>query len=373
MVASPFRSPRRHIISGLALLVFALCAFTILYPPQVEFLTPAASRNRHIDPAYGLIRPTPPNVTPEYAVATFLTHDDKQDWDESDVQNDYGFIGVRMLTYQLLYANETRIRDPSISFFVLITPSVSAAKRQQLALDGATLIDVDTPSLPQWLQEEGMLRAIAADHLAKLRLWSLTQYERILYLNPDTFLTRPIDGIFNNDNLRKPSTTLLTERPDQIKMDEGPLPANYVFAARTDTSWTYLSDPYWHEYPVPKGELFRMSAVLFAPSLELHALLLSTLYSTAMVGAFKTFRKEKWGNRWMRGAGPEHALLNYVFRRAGTMPWTELDSRWSSTWGNQNDIAAHVACLGGEYWWSGPLSVREIWLEWKARMEAEFA
>lgn len=373
MVAAPFRITRRIIIIVLALLVLSLCSVTLLSPPQIEFLSPITSRNRHVDPSYGLIHPPPTNRTPKYAVATFLTHDDKQHWDESDVQNDYSFIGARMLTYQLLYANETKLRTPSISFFILITSSVSAAKRQQLLLDGATLIDVETPSLPQWLRQEDIFQALAADHLSKLRIFSLTQYERILFVNPDTFLTRPIDGIFNEDNLRKPSTTLLMERPDQIKMDEGPLPANYVFAARTDTSWSYLSDPYWHEFPVPKGDFFRMSAILIAPSLELYALLLSTLYSSSMMNIFKDFRKEKWSNRWMRNAGPEHALLNYVFRREGTMPWTELDPRWSTSWGNQKDLAAHVACVGGEFWWSGPIPVRDVWVEWKARMEAEFA
>ncbi|KAF2099919.1 hypothetical protein NA57DRAFT_65763 [Rhizodiscina lignyota] len=297
------------------------------------------------------------------------------DWDQSDVQNDFAFIGTRMLTYQLLYANETRLRDPSVQFIVLCTPTVSAAKRQQLILDGATIINVDVPPLPEYLLND-RAAAPSLDHFSKLRLFALTQYDRILFLAPQTFLTSPIEPIFTDTALHAPLVTLASERPKEVKEDEAPLPANYLFAARSDSSSANNKDPYFHEYPPAVTSTFSPMALLLAPSLELYAFLLSALHSPRLQSVFSSFYDEKWTwplSRWRHHTGPETALLNYVFRREGTMPWTELDPRWNANWGNQKDLDKQVIGLAGEYWWSGDLGVRDVWVQWRGRMEAEFA
>ncbi|MBE7181890.1 MAG: hypothetical protein INR71_11915, partial [Terriglobus roseus] len=319
MVAVSLRSPFRILLlAATAFACFSLLSFLRDTPP-VEIFYPPQSTHALLAPVEGVVEePVPaPGHSPRYAVATFLTHDDHQDWDESHVQNDFAFIGVRLLTYQLLFANETRIRDPSIDFFVLTTSTVSPAKRQQLLLDGATLVDVNPPPLPAWLWkgDEKFAQIYATDHLAKLKLFGLAQYDRILFLNPDNFLTRPIDGIFTDHSLRTPATTLSEVRPDQIRMDKNLLPSTYIFAGRTDTAWAKPSDPYNHNFPPARGDLFRMSAVIFAPSRQLYELLIHTLHSSAGQAVLHYFRREKWKNRWMRNAGPEHAILNHVFRR----------------------------------------------------------
>jgi hypothetical protein len=76
-----------------------------------------------------------------YAITTFLAGDPE-----------YYFIAARIITYQLLYANETRCHDFSITFLVLVISTVSEVTRRQLALDGATVVPVEDIPLRWWIK-----------------------------------------------------------------------------------------------------------------------------------------------------------------------------------------------------------------------------
>lgn len=370
MVAVPLNTNFKTLLACAASLVLiSVCfCFGVLY-------NPSQPPHHFVDPAYGILRHLSSVNKPRYAIATFLTHDSTKDWDRSDVQNDFAFIGTRILTYQLLYANETKLRDPDVQFIVLCTPTVSLAKRQQLMLDGATIITVDKPPLPSYLTLDRDA-VPTLDHFSKLRMFAMTQYDRILFLAPQTFLTGPIEQVFDDRALHFPQLTLSSHRPKEIKEDEAPLPANYLFGARSDSSAANNKDPYWHEYPPAVTNTFCPMAYLLAPSLELYALIISALNSPRLQSVFDSYYDERhrWPiTRWRQTTGPESALLKYVFRREGTMPWVEMDPRWSASWGNQKDLNEKVVSLNGEYWWSGDMGVRDVWVDWKARMEAEFA
>jgi len=114
------------------------------------------------------------------------------DIDDGPIEDDKYFTAVRILTYQLLYAPETRT-EKNYPFIVLVTPDLSHAKRDRLRRDGAIVVEAEmldagwvTTPVYRWSKV-----------LAKLRLWELTQFERICFLDGDTILQSPIDEVFN--------------------------------------------------------------------------------------------------------------------------------------------------------------------------------
>lgn len=86
--------------------------------------------------------------------------------DEEDVY----FMGARMLIYQLLHDPETRSKA-NIPFIVLVTAAIEMKKREQLELDGATVIQV--PSLKfNWIKPGRPRREHVLD---KLHVFTFTK------------------------------------------------------------------------------------------------------------------------------------------------------------------------------------------------------
>lgn len=294
------------------------------------------------DPSLGALdRP----IKPEYAIATFLTGKSSS----SDDQDLY-FIATRVLTYQLLHANETRCHDPTIPFIVMVTSNVSKKKRDQLVSDGATVRHVEDIPLRWWIKT-GVTRWV--DQFTKLRLLEMTEYDRVLFIDADTLITRPVDGIFDDPNIRAPYPAQL-QRKKAIKPDEMAfLPAEYVFAARSDNALTGERD---HPFPPLPTNVFSAGFWVAAPSLAMFQYLLSVM------NHYRRFDPHTM----------EQSLLNYAFRREGAMPWVELDYRWSATWPSEEDVDGNVATLHEKFWSTGPDRLRERWQDAWQNMEAYY-
>jgi len=181
----------------------------------------------------------------------------------------------------------------------------------------------------------------------------MVEYERILFIDSDTLITRPIDGIFSSPLIQHPSITL-SNLTRQIKNDEALLPAHYLFAARPDNALAGERD---HTYP-PNSSRTDVSAGfwLAAPSHAMFTYLMSVMQHWKRFDPFTM----------------EQSLLNYAFRRKGPMPWGELDPIWSATWPNQADWEAGVVSLHEKWWIVGPEDLREKWRAAKGEMEAYF-
>lgn len=336
----------------LLLLTLVLAAFYISQPPE----------QRPYDPRYGRLPPLDP--TSRFAIVTFLGGDILQK------KEDRYFVACRLLTYQLLHAEETRIRDDArerIDFVVTVTPAVEAWKREQLERDGAKVVEVEDIPLRWWVRT-GVARW--RDQFTKLRVLLWTQYARVLFVDADTLLLRPIDRIFEDPGSVIPARTDFAHR----KGDEADLPAEYVFLASPDHEFTGKRD-----HPVPPSEASTTGSLsagfwLAAPSPELYTYLMSVL---------SLYRR--FDPRTM-----EQSLLNYAFRRCdaspaareataecpgaarpGPMPWRELDWRWSSTWPSFADVESGVVSLHEKFWKAGPKGLRAVWKGWRARMEDE--
>ena len=291
-----------------------------------------------LDPEYGILRPL--GQTPSLAFATLLCGDAHDDG--------LYFDSTRVLSYQLLHDENTR-SNRSIPFLVLVCSGVPERQKERLRQDGATVVEVEDIKLPGWVKT-GVTRW--KDQFIKLRLFEMGQYDRILFMDADTTLTRPMDTIFDEEIIRMPATTL-SHRKAHIKGDEYPLPANYVFAARSNNEYSGQRN---HPFPPPPTNLFSAGFWILAPSQEMFSYLMSV-----------TQHRRRFNPTTM-----EQSLLNYAFRREGAMPWIELHYKWSATWPNMRDFEGGVVSLHEKLQWNGPDELQHLWADYKRRMDAFF-
>ncbi|KAF2252809.1 glycosyltransferase family 8 protein, partial [Trematosphaeria pertusa] len=277
------------------------------------------------------------------AFATFLAGEEDSD------ENDPYFVAVRVLTYQLLHAKETASRDRSIPFVVMATKNVSESKRNRLRKDGAIVVVGD------WLYADWVQAATSAwrDIMVKLRLWELTQFDRIAMLDGDTVLTEPIDGIFDD-----PAVTMQTtlDLADAIKDDEQPLPEKYAFAGIPEMSHEHGYPPTDEHHDFMNINYFNGGFFVFQPSLE------AFNYYTSLLQIPGRFDPSMM----------EQNLLNYAHRRDGNMPWQQLGNTWNIHYPTVADLDGGVKSLH-EKWWTPEHADLKPYLEsWRWQMKGYF-
>lgn len=203
--------------------------------------------------------------TQNVAYLTMFTETVKVQEGETDYsyEDDIYFIGLRMLTYQLVHAPETRTRR-NIPFIIMVTADVSMSKREQLEKDGAIISPVATITDGfDWINPGGK-QVRWRDQLTKLHAWELVQYERILYIDGDMILMRCMDGIFDADQT---NNTAVATRNDtaQIHADEAPMPEEYLIASMPETWWEYYSYPPNHSDITMGTDYINGGFILFKP------------------------------------------------------------------------------------------------------------
>jgi alpha-N-acetylglucosamine transferase len=308
--------PRLRLI-GVALFIFLLCIIIVLNSP--------GRRNQfdaHPSPlthASAKVTVTPPE---KLAYATYLAStieipppDDR----------DRFFVATRMLVYQILHDPKTRTQI-SIPILILVDPGVSQSKRDRLEKDGAIVIPVDyvrpdtdwlKPHKPRW-----------RDMMVKLRLWELEEYSRILFIDSDTVLNRPFDGIFDEEGAQLRFTLLNTNGAP----DEAVTATKYAMAG-------VLEVPRNHSYPPERNQYLSLSIFnggffVCAPSRILFHHYISVLNIP-----------NRFDSDLM-----EMALLNYAHRDEGPMPWARLPNTWNIRNPNKGDVVGGVASVH-EKWW----------------------
>lgn len=287
--------------------------------------------------------PTLESVQAKYAYATFLAAPAVPD--EGHMERDQYFVATRMLAYQLLHAPETRTQH-NYPLIVLVTSDVSQAKRDRLRRDGAIIWEA-APLDAGWVKTD---ISTWRDVMSKLRLWELTQFERICFVDGDTILTASLDGIFDDPAVVSHSTSA---RPEAIATDEAPLPSEYVFAGVPEMQKV-------HHYP-PSEEggdwvnINYLNAGFFVlrPSLEMLD------YYTTLTKISVRFDPYL----------PEQNLLNYAHRREGNMPWRQLDTRWNMHYPSVADLTGGVASLHEKWWAPVNEDLKPFLQSWRWRME----
>jgi hypothetical protein len=195
-------------------LILVACVWTVFWqitkPPPI---LPGPQYRR-----YGTSAPLPES---DYAVATFLT---------GQGNNDAYFIATRTISYSLLHAPDTKFNDSAIPFLVICSESVPDEQKDRLVKDGATVLSVRDVPVNWWIHS-GVQRW--KEQFTKLRVFEITEYKRILFMDADTMVMKPVDGIFEELEVQTMSPTL-RDRKKEIKSDESALPDEWYFASRSD-------------------------------------------------------------------------------------------------------------------------------------------
>lgn len=292
--------------------------------------------------------PSLERVNSKYAFATFLAGQADDADERSRSINDQYFIATRILAYQFLHATETRSRDRSIPFIVLVTDNVNEERRARLRRDGAIIVPAELIT-SSWVKTE---TSTWQDVMTKLRLWKLTQFERICFVDGDTVLAQPIDGVFQDDavSLRKTG-----DNQAEIFDDEDEMPANYTFAGVPEMNRTHGFPPD-HPTDYPNWDYLNAGFFVFEPSLKMFD------YYMSLMNTVNKFDPQM----------PEQNLLNYAHRHDGNMPWLHLNNTWNIHYPTKNDVEGGVKSVHDK-WWAPESSEMKPWLErWRWQMEGYY-
>jgi alpha-N-acetylglucosamine transferase len=256
---------------------------------------------------------------------------------------DHYMVGIRMLIYQLLHDPTTKTNN-SIPFIVLVTENVPEEDRSRLIRDGASIVEV-SPIKIDWIKPG---RERWANVMDKLHVFELIQYEKILLLDADHVIAKPLDGVFEDSateilaNLRKPEHTL---------DDEGPQPDTFMMAGN---SGPYEAD---HLYPAPRGDRLNAGFIVLHPSIEMFNHYMTV---ASIKGRFP-------------GGSPEQDLWNYVHDRNRNMPWTQINPDWTANTPIFNDFEHGIASFHEKYWGCGrDRRLRDVLLRSRWKMEGYF-
>jgi alpha-N-acetylglucosamine transferase len=342
---------RPMILSFAALLIVTIFIIwtplpTECYPDSDGLVCKVADKAKNIIPRPHVRKWQPTelkDVKSKFAFATFLAGDKDTGID------DPFFVGVRLLTYQLLHANDTASRDRTIPLIVLVTKNVSADKRVRLQKDGAVVVEADWID-PKWVLTDNERWK---DVMTKLRLWELTQFERICQLDGDTVLSKPLDGIFADPAVQSQITL---QKPKETKSDEGTMPPTYSFAGFPEMKEKHGYPPTEENHDFPNMNYLNAGFFVFKPSLQMLSYYLSLL---ELPDRFSPIL-------------PEQNLFNYAHRPQGNMPWKSLKNTWNLHNAIPADVEGGVASVHSKWW--DPLDAKMLpWLaERRWRMEGFF-
>ncbi|KAF2158273.1 glycosyltransferase family 8 protein [Myriangium duriaei CBS 260.36] len=281
-------------------------------------------------------------VKSKYAFATLLAGDDEDRSYEDDVY----LQSTRILTYQLLHANETRSRDHNIPFIVLVTNKTREAGRERLRRDGATVIEVPALTAP-WIKP---MIGRWDNVLTKLRLWELLDFERIAFLDADSMIVHPLDHIFNDPAVEE-QTTLMEEFKGPG--DKNMLPTTYAYGGNNDN----LRMTREGEEPMTLDGSMCAGFFVMKPDVQMLRYYVSVLA-----------QPESYDS-----ALPEQSLFNAVHAWNGSLPWKQVDRATNAFSPEIYDVKAGVKSIHEKFWYDGLDPELRSWMAvQKGRMEGFF-
>lgn len=299
--------------------------------------------------------------TSDVAFVTLLSVSNKTLTEEQtlgDMERDKYFTAARILCYQLLHHPQTRNRlnAPCI---VMVTPDVSQAKIDRLVQDGATVQRIEKNLEFPAYRHKNDNRYIGVWN--KLLIWKMTQYKRIIFIDNDAILLKPLDGI-----LKEPSVFMQRNRknPNNVRLDEAPQPDKYLFSGIQDIGAT-------HEWPwkapdpstnCDTGCEGRLNAgfMVIKPDPAMFDYFTSVLATPG-----------KFNNELL-----EQNFLQHIFHADGNMPMSMIHPKWDIRISNYEDVVGGAHGLH-EKWWVGirrygrdrDFDLEYVVQSWRWRME----
>lgn len=150
---------------------------------------------------------------------------------ETTLRDDKYFTAARLLGYHLMHKPSTRTRR-GIPYVVVVTNSVPLLEVERLKKDGAIVMAVESQPTGEWFHPD---RVRWNDVMTKLRLWQLEQYDRIVFLDVDSALNGPLDGVFDDAGAALTNTVANPQSPLDNET-ESALPERYLMASTPEVS-----------------------------------------------------------------------------------------------------------------------------------------
>jgi alpha-N-acetylglucosamine transferase len=283
---------------------------------------------------------------PKQAFATLLAPNSREGADQSDVASDDYFLSTRVLNYQLRHSNKTRYHDENVPFLVLCPPGVAENKRQILTDEGATIVPVERIEV-DWFE---ITNRAWGEVMAKLHLFTYTQYERVLFIDADVYLVQSLDGVFEDAAAQDFETNVNKTKAGDV------LPPTYTFAGITDGVSGSRKNPANINYLNSGFFLIRPDQILFE-------------YLMNWVAIPKSFNP----------ALPEQNLMNDAFRPNGPMPWKHMDPKWDTSCPEPTNIDEGWKTIHSKLWkiHASPCdidpSIGRMWYRTLGQMEAYYS
>jgi alpha-N-acetylglucosamine transferase len=272
------------------------------------------------------------------AFAVLLAANTRPGADQTDMDSDNYFLATRVLNYQLRHSVNTRYSDSRTPFLVLVTPEVADNKRKLLTKEGAKVIPVENIAV-DWISK-GIGSGAWGSVLAKLQLWTLTDYDRILCLDSDTLLIQSLNGVFDDPAARQYKTNL-----SLADNTTNPIPHTYIFGGIMEGISGDRAKPINPDYL--NAGFFMMQPDLHMYRYYMELLSKPNLFDPSM---------------------PEQNLFNYAHRVDGPMPWQHLDEKWNTNCPNYKDLEMGWKTVHGKHW---ELSFRQESKGWEGRCDVD--
>ena len=234
---------------------------------------------------------------------------------------DYYFEATRILAYRLLHKPSTKDRH-NRRLVVLTTESVPPEQIQILRAEGVIVRPVTSIGIPRWRYPPEDIHQLRA-RFTRLHIWNMTEYSKILYIEPDILPIRPLSAVF------------------ETPLSKDMYGTQYLFAAVYDSEEVRDSGKFTH--PIPElgpddtsaGETFNAGMFLLRPS-EQHTLYVSSIY-----------HDPRRGHNFADMS--EQSLLRYAYRKDGPYPWTRLSQMYNTQWPRLEDLDESYA-LRAKFW-----------------------
>jgi alpha-N-acetylglucosamine transferase len=164
--------------------------------------------------------------------------------------------------------------------------------------------------------------------MTKLRAWEMEEYSKVLILDGDILLAKPLDGVFTD-----PGAQLMETKPKGHKDDEPELPKDYLLSAIID----YNPNVPHNWPPTDAGRRrghFNAGFFMLRPDKKLFN------YFVGLLDVVDRFNPKF----------PEQNMLNYAFRWDGPMPFKEVSAVWNTNFANEDDLKAGTASVHMKFW-----------------------
>lgn len=283
------------------------------------------------------VKPQEEEKKEKLAIVTFLSGTLNQK--DDDLDNDNYFVATRMLVWQLLHQEDTRVERDDIDVLVMVTPSVTESRRARLQKDGATIYPVEfVEARSDWFKTTDHEHRWD-DMFTKYRAWEMTQYSRILLLDGDIILRGRIDGIFDDPGaqfrptLRDANRTAVIPQNTTDPIPE--LPDKYVIAGLGETAHAFHPFPPTWEDGLQRFGVFNAGFFMLSPSKALYDLYVAILNTP----------------NGFDPKYPEQNILNMVHDWSGPMPWKEIDYKWNIVHVNDADMDGGVVSIHLKWFW----------------------